>query len=149
MSAARHSSKLREDRLKEFNGQLREEAFMDRLLFNPNHIEQTVTELDSFRNNKLAPVAFGMAITALMNHSPTIASVAIVFIFLWGMANVLPVKASHKRFYDTIPFLHRDLVALRRNWIFGLAMGFLVLVACGVITIENLPQISRASRFAG
>jgi hypothetical protein len=122
---------------------------MPRLLFNPDHIEQTVTKLDAFRNNILAPVAFGIAITALMSHAPAIASIAIVFIFLWGISNVLPVKASHKRFYDTIPFLHRDLVAFRRNWIFGLAMGFLVLVACGVITMENLPQLSRASRFAG
>ncbi|MFZ4537462.1 hypothetical protein [Propionivibrio sp.] len=123
---------------------------MNRMLFTPDAVEQTVRKLDTFRNDFLGLGAFGFGFSALplKQDAPAMASVALAFIFLWGMAKVWPERKAHDRFYGNMSFVARNVVPIIRNPVLVAGLAFLVFVAAGLITIDSLSGFSLARMYA-
>jgi len=120
---------------------------MNRNLFTPGSVKETVVELDSFRNDILGVAAFSFALTALQfqaNQAPSIASVAFVFLALWATLKIAPTAAEHKRFYKDLGYWAGNFRALYANLVLFAGMLFLGFVAGGVLTLDSLVGFSFA-----
>jgi len=118
---------------------------MRKNLFTPTSVEETVIELDAFRNDVIGAAAFSFGLTALQ-FSPTqasaIASAALAFLLLWAIVRISPKSTEHKRHYQNMSFWGGNLRAVRANLVFFAGILFLGFIASGLLTVEQLAKFS-------
>ena len=124
---------------------------MFRALFTPVEVEQSVAELDTFRNDILGAAAFFAGLTALQfpdrSQVESIGTTAFVFIMIWGYSKIPKYKESHDRFYRGLGRVRGYFVAFSRNPVLFTGLAFLGLVGSGVITTDRLAWLSLAKLF--
>ena len=123
---------------------------MNRNLFTPTYIEETVIELDTFRNDILGVAAFSFGLAALQfqpHQAPTIATIALAFLILWGLLKVAQKYSEHKRLYDNLGCCAGVFRMFRTNFILSIGLCFLTFIAGGILTLDKLLYFSLAKIF--
>ncbi|WP_040844105.1 hypothetical protein [Thiorhodococcus drewsii] len=112
--------------------------------------EKELEEWVSVLNGAIGVLSFTIATTAITSSYPEeIASIAFVFMTLWGFSKGKPFRKPIQRHTRHSGVLATDLVLFGGSYIFILGYSSLALVAFGFIEAADLQGLSFANLFFG